>query len=276
MPCRTRADVSQLEWRHVPSKHHAGHVPTPTYRSSESSRSTRSQLSNRPTEASETLALTMSSCSTGSAASSIPSSVGMTSSVTEPAARTLQSIPEFTTPAYALTTSMATSQQEAEQLASIVTEREQEEAAADEEMKKLQLRHEIQSELELIGAAHGKVQARWGIHLATDEVGPTLTDISDPAVSPPPPRPDQSTTPSPPPDASYATASDEDEGDVITKLTGWVTLVKDGVKLVSSRLKLDAGQRAQHKGMWERRVGRNPLAHKPGVAALRKRRNLFL
>ena len=43
--------------------------------------------------------------------------------------------------------------------------------------------------------------------------------------------------------------------------TGWVTLVKDGLKLVSSRLKLDSSSRWQHQGMWQRRVGNN---YKPG------------
>ena len=36
--------------------------------------------------------------------------------------------------------------------------------------------------------------------------------------------------------------------------TGWVTLVKGGCKLVSSRLRLDAASRREHVGQWMRRV----------------------
>ena len=36
---------------------------------------------------------------------------------------------------------------------------------------------------------------------------------------------------------------------------GWVTLVKDGQRLVSSRLRLDANSRQQHQDQWARRMG---------------------
>ena len=35
---------------------------------------------------------------------------------------------------------------------------------------------------------------------------------------------------------------------------GWVTLVKDGRKLVTSRVRLHAGQRRQHMNQWSRRL----------------------
>ena len=48
-------------------------------------------------------------------------------------------------------------------------------------------------------------------------------------------------------------ASFGDENELQGK-TGWVTLVKDGVKLVSSRLRLDVTSRDQQKVMWARRI----------------------
>ena len=47
--------------------------------------------------------------------------------------------------------------------------------------------------------------------------------------------------------------------------TGWVTLVKDGKKLVTSRVKLGPGSRRQYQGQWERRRANDKReAIKPG------------
>lgn len=42
---------------------------------------------------------------------------------------------------------------------------------------------------------------------------------------------------------------------------GWVTLVKDGKKLVTSRVRLHAGQRQQHMAQWSRRLLNDKLQH---------------
>lgn len=47
----------------------------------------------------------------------------------------------------------------------------------------------------------------------------------------------------------------EDEGEDDAPKTGWVTLVKDGQRLVSSRLRLDASARQQQQQQWARRMG---------------------
>ena len=59
-------------------------------------------------------------------------------------------------------------------------------------------------------------------------------------------------------------ASQRSHRSVLEKATGakegWVTLVKDGEKLVSSRLRLDISTRQQHSQQWSRRLGNDRVA----------------
>lgn len=135
---------------------------------------------------------------------------------------------------------------------------------------------------EKVGAHHDKIQQRWSMQLATPKaVG--LSDAEPSEISERTPLLEET-----PPMAPLRAADDlpstmespwmdstpkrtgaresQDEftpGRLSTPRTGWVTLVKDGVKLVSSRIKLDPNSRWQHKDMWQRRVGNN---YKPGAA----------
>ena len=45
----------------------------------------------------------------------------------------------------------------------------------------------------------------------------------------------------------------------VSRQRGWVTLVKEGRKLVTSRVRLHAGQRQAHMGQWQRRVTNDKL-----------------
>ena len=53
---------------------------------------------------------------------------------------------------------------------------------------------------------------------------------------------------------------DASEAGLLPASTGWITVVKNGAKLVSSRLRLDANTRQQHQRQWARR-------HRPETAA---------
>ena len=81
-------------------------------------------------------------------------------------------------------------------------------------------------------AAHSKNQERFGMKLATDIVSTDEveepTPISEGIV-------------------------DADNGPKLMVSSGWVTLKKDGVKLVSSRLRLDSTTRQQYQRQWARR-----------------------
>ena len=130
-----------------------------------------------------------------------------------------------------------------------------------------------------VGAQHSRIQARWAMQLATDVAAENTNAPAEAAQLPHEaeshdelfqPTEDylaaagsQGSPRADPQQASYSSPSDE-EGPHIgnASRTGWITLVKDGEKLVSSRLKLDANSRWQHQGMWVRRVGNH---FKPGT-----------
>ena len=52
-----------------------------------------------------------------------------------------------------------------------------------------------------------------------------------------------------------------DNNQLLTPKVGWVTLVKDGRKLVSSRVKLGPGSRRQYSQQWERRKANDSIAN---------------
>lgn len=79
---------------------------------------------------------------------------------------------------------------------------------------------------------HSRIQERYGMKLSTQKA--RLAE--KPPVSP-------------------AWAAAEDDPTELIGRTGWITLVKDGQKFVSSRLRLDPGAKWQQKETWSRRVG---------------------
>lgn len=105
-----------------------------------------------------------------------------------------------------------------------------------------------------VGASHDRVQERMGFNLPTDITAPEAP--SRPVLR------RATTMPLPARAVSaeeFIAQNEEDASSQEPVTSGWITLVKGGVKLVTSRLRLDAGTRRQHHEQWSRRLAHDRL-----------------
>lgn len=106
----------------------------------------------------------------------------------------------------------------------------------------------------LKGAVHHRIQQRLGLQLSTEMAIEAVRDIGEPIEAS---NPDAEAHPShiSTTEGLKQQAQREDgELDDLAGQTGWITIMKNGNKLVNSKLRLDTFTRNQHSQQWIRRL----------------------